>query len=233
MFFTGDFVYGALDQLSDEHKIARYQEFLAFDRDCRQRDILFFKVLFVSDRDSIGTTLGKRLAHKRIARDLHTWLDANSSPHKRAGMDEIENHIDPSDFVAFNRYDHNLAKFCQFARNTEDESQSSPWLVVSTAKRHPARLGLIKGFENQLAQFSRFNGQTKTKQTVPSDDSVVTLETQPSSISSKSKKSAQRGIVEAREHGVSIRAFALSIPLIYLAYSYVFNTWKVDINDIT
>jgi hypothetical protein len=58
--------------------------------------VLFLKLLFVADKDSIALTLGKRLAHKTIAQtDLKTWLDANSIEHDREGLAEIEDHIDP------------------------------------------------------------------------------------------------------------------------------------------
>ena len=60
--------------------------------------MLFLKLLFVADKDSIALTLGKRLAHKSIAKDLQTWLDANSTRHEREGLAEIENHIDPVSF---------------------------------------------------------------------------------------------------------------------------------------
>jgi hypothetical protein len=60
---------------------------------------------------SIAATLGKRLAHKQIVRDLRTWHDANSVVAQvREGLDAIELHIDPTDFLAFNNYEANLHK---------------------------------------------------------------------------------------------------------------------------
>ena len=103
----GDFVYGNLNELSTKEKLERYTEFRQYDYNCRLNDVLFCKVFFVADRDSIAKTLGKRLAHKKIARDLHAWLDANNSVKEyREGLQEIEAHIDPTDFTAFNRYVH-------------------------------------------------------------------------------------------------------------------------------
>jgi hypothetical protein len=96
-------VYGKLGELPLEEKLQRYEEFRTYDANCRAEGVLFFKVFFVTDKDSIAKTLGKRLAHKQIARDLRAWLDANSVEHSREGLEEIENHIDPTDFVAFNK----------------------------------------------------------------------------------------------------------------------------------
>jgi hypothetical protein len=54
---------------------------------------------------------------------LRNWLDANhDGPIDREGLLEIENHIDPTDFVAFNSFHNNLGKFASFARNTDEFS---------------------------------------------------------------------------------------------------------------
>lgn len=100
---AGDFVYGKLNELSAEEKLRSYREFREFDYKCKSDNVLFCKVYFVTSKDRIASTLGKRLAHKHIARDLRTWLDANSVKHAREGIDQIEMHIDPTDFIAFNR----------------------------------------------------------------------------------------------------------------------------------
>lgn len=105
----------------------------------RRKNILFCKLLYVTDRDSIARTLGKRLAQKKICRDLRTWLDSSNGSHAgtitREGLDEVEAHIDPTDFIAFNSYHDNLNKFMAFARNT-DISKScaffNPWIVSGT-----------------------------------------------------------------------------------------------------
>ena len=73
---------------------------------CRDNDILFLKLLFVTNRDSIAKTLGKRLAQKKMAKDLTTWLKACSSRGGEEdinfeGLEEIAAHIDPTDFIAF------------------------------------------------------------------------------------------------------------------------------------
>jgi hypothetical protein len=84
---AGDFVYGKFADLSLSEKLAKYEEFKEFDAGCRRDDVLFLKLLFVADKDSIASTLGKRLAHKKIAQDLRIWLDANSVQHEREGLE--------------------------------------------------------------------------------------------------------------------------------------------------
>jgi len=71
---AGDFVYGALANASDSEKNDRYREFMEFDADCMKNKILFVKLMFVTNRDSIAGTLGKRLAQRKMAEDLRTWL---------------------------------------------------------------------------------------------------------------------------------------------------------------
>jgi len=157
----GDFVYGDLAKASDSIRKKRYAEFLAFDKGCRDKNILFLKLFFITDRDSIATTLGKRLAHKKICQDLHIWLDASFGSGVemyREGLDEIDLHIDPTDFIAFNAYHNNLHKFSTFVRNTDvppTGNFENPWVVVSTIKRHPARLGTMNAFEKLLATFHK------------------------------------------------------------------------------
>ena len=235
---AGDFVYGNLNRLCLQDKLARYEEFRAFDLECDQRGILFCKLLFVTDRDSIAETLGKRLAHKHIAEDLQTWLDANSSPHFREGLEEIRAHIDPTDFAAFNKYKENLANFCEFARNTDNVGHvgmqksmsigySNPWIVVCTSKRHPARLGLMKAFRHQLFNFtvtppvrSELVDTTSVFFGVDKEDEPVL-------------RPAPKEIVEAREHGISIKACLFSMLLGLLVYQYAYQTWNFVLADIT
>jgi hypothetical protein len=147
-------VYGKFSELSEAERMKKYEEFRAYDAKCKEEGVLFFKLLFVADKDSIAATLGKRLAHKHIARDLRTWLDANSVEHSREGLEEIELHIDPTDFIAFNMYERNLHVFTEFARNTDKMGPTSPWTVVNTCKRHPARLRLLQTFERELKLFA-------------------------------------------------------------------------------
>lgn len=110
---------------------------MEFDATCAKENILFCKFLFVADRDSIAKSLGKRLAHKKICKDLHIWLDASSGKGgqiSRTGLAEIDDHIDPTDFIAFNKFQTNLDKFLTFAKNTDSKEHSSyfnPWLVCT------------------------------------------------------------------------------------------------------
>ena len=123
MHSSGDFVYGALAHADTQTRLDRYKEFKEFDAQCRRDSILFCKLLFVTDRDAIARTLGKRLAHRKIAHDLRRWLDANHDGEiNREGLDEIEAHIDPTDFIAFNSYHNNLKQFASVARNTDEFS---------------------------------------------------------------------------------------------------------------
>jgi len=229
---VGDFVYGQFSELDEAVKEERYDEFRSYDALCRQNDVLFCKLLFVADKDSIASTLGKRLAHKQIARDLRTWLDANSIEHEREGLDAIEHHIDPTDFVAFNKYKRNLSIFTDVARKTDnvteqvvDGTQSgyrNPWTVVNTAKRHPARLALLRTFEHQLKRFVKDPNQPpsmmdrlqeKIKCSIPylRDDAIFHL-----------------FVEDKMDAKMSLRAVIQVILLILLFFFYLYTTWKVD-----
>ncbi len=92
----------------------------------------------MTNRDSIAKTLGKRLAQKKMAKDLTTWLQACRSRGQEEdinfeGLDAIQAHIDPTDFTAFNNYERNLRIFSNFALNTD--SRQNRWLVVNTGDR--------------------------------------------------------------------------------------------------
>jgi hypothetical protein len=105
--------------------------------------ILFVKLMFITNRDSIAGTLGKRLAQRKMSQDLRTWLKASYSDApdtdviSMEGLDMIDLHIDPTDFIAFNRYQHNLRVFMNFALNTDTDA--NPWVVVNTTDRLSAR----------------------------------------------------------------------------------------------
>ena len=72
---AGDFVYNPeYRAMPIEKRQKRYKEFMEFDRECFEKRILFLKLLFVTNRDSIASTLGKRLAQKHMAQDLRTWV---------------------------------------------------------------------------------------------------------------------------------------------------------------
>jgi hypothetical protein len=66
-----------LAQATPEARVDRYREFMEFDKEMFEKNILFCKLLFVTNRDSIASTLGKRLAQKKMAKDLRTWLQAS------------------------------------------------------------------------------------------------------------------------------------------------------------
>lgn len=129
---------------------------MAFDRQCRENDILFLKLFFITNRDSIAKTLGKRLAQKKMAKDLTTWLQACRSRGEVddvsfEGLEAISAHIDPTDFVAFNCYERNLRIFSNFVMNTD--SDANPWVVVNTGDRYAARKALMSSFRQHLHEF--------------------------------------------------------------------------------
>jgi polyphosphate kinase 2 (PPK2 family) len=233
----GDFVYGKFAELNLAEKMEKYEEFRNYDAVCRQEGVLFCKLLFVADKDSIASTLGKRLAHKKIARDLRTWLDANSVEHVREGLEEIELHIDPTDFVAFNKYKNNTSIFTEFARNTDNVGHvgpqqnstigyNNPWNVVNTCKRHPARLELLKTFEQQLKRFS-----ADPQERISVADRLLDF-FQLSLIDDPVMRPAPKDYVEDNDrHGVSVRAILQSMLLAGLLYFYAYITWKFDIQE--
>jgi polyphosphate kinase 2 (PPK2 family) len=154
----GDFVFGELGQATRAVRQERYAEFMEFDRTLYEKNILFCKMLFVTNRDSIAQTLGKRLAQRQMAQDLHTWLQASrgggDSPFGEEGFegwDEITLHIDPTDFIAFNNYQRNLRIFANAALHTD--ADENPWLVVNTTDRYAARKQLLQAFAAQVQRF--------------------------------------------------------------------------------
>eukprot|EP01083_Nonionella_stella_P200569 734372_1 len=140
------------------------------------------KLFFVTNRDSIAKTLGKRLAQKKMAKDLTTWLQACRS---RGGEDDISfegleaitAHIDPTDFIAFNNYERNLRIFSNFCMNTDTDS--NPWVVVNTGDRYAARKSLMQSFRSHLHEFeSRGKGRypcCKPKHLVPTQSPGMTM----------------------------------------------------------
>lgn len=70
-------IQGALAKAPDSEKNDRYREFMQFDADCAKNKILFVKLMFITNRDSIAGTLGKRLAQRKMSQDLRTWLKAS------------------------------------------------------------------------------------------------------------------------------------------------------------
>lgn len=235
---AGDFVYGGLHELSLDEKLKKYAEFRDYDYTCRNEGVLFCKMFFVTDKDSIAKTLGKRLAHKKIARDLRTWLSANSTEKEcHDGLAEIEAHIDPTDFVAFNHYQENLSRFAEFVRNTdcaapmgEDPSLTgyhNPWLVVNTSDRYSARMGIMKAFEKQLRAFTKDPTPPRVE---PYDTLSFLFGSEP--MHPSLSEPVPNDIVERREHGISLRAVLQSLLLLLLCYFYAYQTWKFNIADI-
>lgn len=215
---AGDFVYGNLNELAPAEKKKRYEEFIAFDEQCRKDDILFLKLLFVTNRDSIAKTLGKRLAQKKMAKDLTTWLQACTS---RGGEDDISfegleaitAHIDPTDFIAFNNYERNLRIFSNFALNTD--SEQNPWVVVNTGDRYAARKSLMKCFRSHLHDFeSRENGCSPCSAPKP----IVPTHTLGMSINDMMKAK------NTRSWRHSLLAWVAFMGLLLLAYIYAENT---------
>lgn len=147
---------------------------------------------------------------KRIADELKTWLDANSIPHFRDGLNEIEHHIDPTDFIAFNKYEENLERFTEFVRNTD--SQLNPWIVVNTSDRHSARKGLLKEFKARLGPFI---------------DNVLTGGSRPHDMNSTKTESAMEA--EPKMTGMPPATFLKAFLLLALLVAYIHQTWKVDI----
>lgn len=156
-FILSLYRYGELSNAPDEVRKERFLEFMKFDHELYERNILFCKLLFVTNRDSIAATLGKRLAQRHMAKDLNTWLQASRGDDSKfgdlgfEGLDEINLHIDPTDFIAFNRYIKNLRIFANFAMNTD--SDENPWLVVNTTDRFAARSQLLRAFAGQIQRF--------------------------------------------------------------------------------
>eukprot|EP00956_Cyclotella_meneghiniana_P043124 scaffold253581_cov43-Cyclotella_meneghiniana.AAC.2 len=88
-----------------------------------------------------------------MALDLKTWLQASyqSNEDSFEGLDAIEAHIDPTDFVAFNNYERNLRIFSNIVLNTD--SESNPWVVINTGDRFAARKALMQRFRSHLHQY--------------------------------------------------------------------------------
>jgi hypothetical protein len=234
---AGDFVYGSFANLPTEEKKRKYQEFRQYDAICRVEDVLFLKLLFVADKDSIASTLGKRLAHKKIARDLRTWLDANSIPHSREGLEEIEAHIDPTDFVAFNKYSVNLSIFTEFARNTNTlrnrdnrgvlDKYDDHWNVICTTKRYPARLKLLKKFEQQLIRYA----------VTPTDRITFWAKFyawfDPRMVTGRASSIIPENYVEQKHESTRVptRAIFQTFLLVLLLYFYGYITWNFDLTE--
>uniref|UniRef100_A0A7S3Q503 Polyphosphate kinase-2-related domain-containing protein n=1 Tax=Chaetoceros debilis TaxID=122233 RepID=A0A7S3Q503_9STRA len=213
---AGDFVYSNLDDLTDSEKRQYYALFQRFDEECRSQGILFCKLLFVTDRDSLSSTLGKRLAHKRIVRDLYVWLDANSSRHERSGLGEIENHIDPTDFIALNKFKYNLHRFVDFALNTDHTGRMSAGRYSESTK----------SFQQQLEQYdnsanTRKHMSNPTRNLINYQEIETLVETQHDMFEDCSEISGNMFI--AWKESLPYLFMLIAIPL-----SYLHQTWNVS-----
>ena len=224
----------------------RYEEFRQYDLQCHQDGVLFCKVFFVADRDSIAATLGKRLAQKKMVQDLRVWLDANSVAHDRRDLEEIEAHIDPTDFVAFNKYEENLSRFAEVARNTDyneavvwdndDDNDNNNnnnsvayknnWVVVCTSDRQKARLGILKAFRSQLQRFA-----AEPQGPIDARDKLIDFCKQDDHAADSSQH-VPEDIADQLEHGLSLRALLQALLLFLLACEYARETWNFSWDDV-
>lgn len=241
---AGDFVYGGFNDLPPEMKQKRYIDFHDFEEDCLNNGILFCKLLFVTSRDAISKCLGKRLAHKEFARDLHSWLDANSVYHNREGLAEIENHIDPTDFVALNKYDTNLKIFYDFVLHTDHVGRLHedthayacdylPWLVINTSERHLARMQIMRSFEKQLDLYARsIQKRTKVPEILrPGSLSAIKEDEDFEHLLDEHRRNPHKYSL-TENNGRLLDAVRESsfycFVMILIIISYFHQTWKVD-----
>ena len=109
-------------------------------------------------------------------------------------------------------YSENLKVFTEFAINTDEEGPLvGPWHVVNTAKRHPARLALLKAFERELERFATNSSL---------DDPNYSM-LKPLSHLSPGKEDA----------AFSVRALIQVLMLIGLVFLYALITWDIDIGE--
>jgi hypothetical protein len=88
-------------------------------------------------------------------------------------------------------------------------------------------MALMNAFRNQLQDFA-VSPPTRTK--------VVDAATMFFGVDKEDEpvlRPAPKDIVEAREHGISIKACMISSLLGLLVYAYCYQTWNFDIADIT
>ena len=245
---VGDFVYGNMNELGFAEKMKRYKEFREYDYSCRHNDVLFFKCFFVTDKDKIASTLGKRLAQKKIAQELNVWLDANSSAHAREGLQEIMAHIDPTDFIAYNNYEENMRKFCTVVRNTDivghvcGQAESvihyrNPWLVINTSNRHAARLSMMQHFRGKLKEFAVPLGEDEQKN--PKQSVLMRLfgrgnrEETAGLLDNFEARFIPDDIVDVTERGLPPRVFVQSFLLLVLLLIYAHQSWNFNLEDLT
>lgn len=153
---VGDFVFGELGDAPESKKGDCYQEFDEFDHGCFKKSILFIKLLFVTNQDSISSLIGRRLGEQSAVQELHKWLTASYGADKAnevlSSFDMRDMFNDPTDFVAFNTYQTTLSKFADFALKTDNEC--NPWLVVDTADHFLAGTQLLSVFDAQIDAYA-------------------------------------------------------------------------------
>jgi hypothetical protein len=120
------------------------------------------------------------------------------------GLQEIELHIDPTDFIAFNSYQTNLRIFTNFALNTD--MKENPWIVVNTGDRYAARKALLHAFGQYLERF-------KTRPCCAPKLQVEEQELVPAGISED--KMMAKGFVKAPPLRLTIAFMGLLILLFY------------------
>lgn len=133
------------------------------------------------------------------------------------GLEAIEAHIDPTDFVAFNNYERNLRIFCNFALNTD--SEQNPWVVVNTGDRYAARKALMQTFRVHLDEFQ---ARAKVHSSCCPNKPLPPLETpgieMDQMMKGKFKKSWRH----------SVYAWVTLMALLLLAFIYAENTDWTD-----
>lgn len=210
---AGDFVYGALGEAPESEKCDHYREFMAFDNECFKKNILFIKILFVTNRDSISSLIGIRLGVQNVTQDLHKWLTASYGVERANsiinGLKLRDMSNDTTDFEAYNAYQSTLSKFGSFALNTD--SNCNPWLVVDTADHFLASYQLLKVFAAQIDAYAHVKGHHETRcRDIVCPPKAGTDEFYSFGID------VSVGVVKAKQRMRMDGVIALSVVLIYL-----------------
>jgi hypothetical protein len=215
---AGDFVYGALGEAPESEKCDHYREFMAFDNRCFKKNILFIKILFVTNRDSISSLIGQRLGVQNVTQDLHKWLTASYGIERANsiinGLELRDMSNDTTDFEAYNAYQSTLSKFGSFALNTD--SNCNPWLVVDTADHFLASYQLLNVFAAQIDAYARVKSHHDTRcRDIVCPPKAGTDEFYSFGIN------VSVGVVKAKQRMRMDGVIALSIVLIYLYFFWL------------
>lgn len=98
---------------------------------------------------------------------------------------------------------------------------------MNTSDRHPARLNIMRAFQRQLERFA-----TSPFDRVAAFDELAIMfgrEIQDDTVT----RQVPSNIVDAKEHGLSMRAVVQSMFLLLLFYAYAYQTWNFRIEDVT